>query len=74
MAILRRWAREAGCSVEDILGPSRDPFLVRTRHQAMHEVRKKTGASFPVIGRIFNRDHSSVIHAVKKVDAQLRNG
>jgi chromosomal replication initiation ATPase DnaA len=32
-------------------------------------VAKETKLSFPQIGRLFNRDHSTVLHAVWRVDA-----
>jgi chromosomal replication initiation ATPase DnaA len=49
----------------DILGPRRFPHLVEARREAMSRVRKELGYSYPQIGRIFNRDHSSVIWSLR---------
>lgn len=39
------------------------------RQEAMYEIRMATSLSFPKIGRLFNRDHTTVIHAVQKITA-----
>jgi chromosomal replication initiation ATPase DnaA len=45
--------------------------VVRCRHLCMAAVReKRPDLSFPDIGRLFNRDHTSVMHAVKKIEAE----
>jgi chromosomal replication initiator protein len=50
---------------EDIIGPRRYPHLVEARREAMRRVRDELGYSYPQIGRIFNRDHSSVIWSLR---------
>ena len=41
------------------------------RQLAMHLIRRMTNLSLPEIGREFGRDHSTVIHALKRVEQQL---
>ena len=41
------------------------------RHIAMYLAREVLGESYPHIGDVFNRDHSTVMNAVKKVRANL---
>lgn len=41
------------------------------RHIAMYLAREVLGESYPHIGEVFNRDHSTVMSAVKKVRANL---
>ena len=41
------------------------------RQVAMYLIRSLTGLSLPDIGREFGRDHSTVIHAIKKIEQQL---
>jgi chromosomal replication initiation ATPase DnaA len=36
----------------------------------MHLIRTHMSKSYPAIGRLFNRDHTSVLHAVRKVERQ----
>jgi chromosomal replication initiation ATPase DnaA len=49
----------------EITGPRRFPHLVEARREAMTRVRNELGYSYPHIGRIFNRDHSSVIWSLR---------
>lgn len=41
------------------------------RHIAMYLAREVLGESYPLIGEVFNRDHSTVMSAVKKVRTNL---
>jgi len=44
------------------------------RQMAMYLIRQLTNLSFPDIGKEFARDHTTVMHAVKKVEASLKAG
>ena len=56
-------------SLKEMLSPRRSKSLVRPRHIAMYLSKKHTTKSLPDIGRNFsNRDHTTVIHAVKTVE------
>ena len=50
-------------------GDHRQRVYMDMRYAAMWCCRKYTPASLLRIGRMFNRDHSTVIHALKKVQA-----
>lgn len=67
---LRIIAQVAAChgfTVEDILGPSRKAPIIIARQDAMIEVfLHRLDLTLPMIGRIFHRDHSTVVHAVKR--------
>jgi len=43
----------------------------RARHVAMYLVRSYCRMSYPEIGRLFGRDHSTVLHAVRRVGEDL---
>lgn len=60
-----------GVTVEDLKGSHRSRYLVKARHMAMYEVyMQRRDLSYPAIGRWFgNRDHTTALHAVKKVAA-----
>lgn len=62
-----------GVSVEEILGDSHTQRIVRPRWEAMHEARQ-AGASFSAIGRRMNRDHTSVMHAVRRMEEITAEG
>lgn len=49
----------------DLTGPRRFAKIMEPRRIAMARIRNELGYSFPQIGRLFNRDHSSVIWAIR---------
>jgi len=56
-------------NLEDMLSQRRSRTLARPRQIAMYLAKKLTTRSLPEIGRKFaNRDHTTVIHAVKTID------
>jgi chromosomal replication initiator protein len=62
-----------GYSVEALRGKSRQRPLVTARQTAMYVFRELTDLSYPAIARLFGgRDHTTVIHAVDKIQRQMR--
>ena len=62
-----------GFSVEALKGKSRQRPLVSARQVAMYIFRDITDLSYPAIARLFGgRDHTTVIHAVEKVQRLMR--
>ena len=59
--------------VEEITGKNRQRPLVTARQIAMYVFRDLTDLSYPAIAREFGgRDHTTVIHAVEKISAQMK--
>ena len=59
-------------TLEQITSGSRRRPLVDARQIAMYVTRNMTALSYPEIGRAFgNRDHTTVIHAVRKIERQM---
>jgi chromosomal replication initiator protein len=58
-------------SLEDLRSRSRKRSIAFPRQVAMFLARKYTEESLADIGRTFNRDHSTVIHAIKTVSSQV---
>ena len=70
--ILNATAELFNFSVEQITGGSRRRPLVDSRQIAMYVTRNMTDLSYPEIGRAFgNRDHTTVIHAVRKIEHHM---
>ena len=68
-------ARQFGLHVNDLRGNRRTQDVAYARHIAMYLSRDLTEASLPQIGSKFGgRHHSTVIHAVDKVERQLKDG
>lgn len=71
--ILRETSEMFGFSVEEICGKSRRRPLVNARQIGMYVCRELTDLSYPAIAREFGgRDHTTVIHAVEKVGALMK--
>jgi chromosomal replication initiator protein len=59
-------------SIDDLIGSSRSRVLVGARQMAMYLCRELTDLSLPKIGEKFgNRDHTTVMHAERKIRAQM---
>ena len=71
--MLTEMASYLGFSVEALKGKSRQRPLVSARQLAMYVFRDMTELSYPAIARLFGgRDHTTVIHAVDKVQRLMR--
>ena len=71
--------QDAVCTTFDItrtelLSSSRTPRITRARHMAMYLTRELTGQSLAEIARSFNRDHSTVLHAVRRINNDMTPG
>ncbi len=61
-------------NIQEMLSPRRSRSLARPRQIAMYLAKQHTTNSLPDIGRKFsNRDHTTVIHAVKKIEELIKN-
>lgn len=58
-------------SVQDLCSKSRKKTVTVPRQIAMYLARKHTEQSLAEIGRVFKRDHSTVLHAIKVVSDKL---
>ncbi len=60
-------------NINEMLSPRRSRSLARPRQIAMYLAKQNTTKSLPEIGRNFsNRDHTTVIHAVKKIEELIK--
>lgn len=67
--IVMEVAHQCGLNAHDLTGPRRDRHLFRPRALAMKICREHTKASLQEIGYVFgNRDHTSIIHALRQFD------
>lgn len=74
MALARMVQRRLEVTVATMRSPSRKRDDVWARAVAMWLIREATECSYPSIGRFFNRDHSTVIHACKRVAGEAKGG
>ena len=71
--------QDAVCSVNglakaDLLSQKRSPRVARSRQVAMYMARELTDLSLAEIARGFDRDHTTVLHAVRSVKTRLEPG
>ena len=60
---------------EDVLrGTNKSKGITEARQVATYLVRKLTNLSLPDIGKEFNRDHSTILYGIRKVEVALKNG
>lgn len=69
LPILREEAKRNGYSVEELISRDHHAHIVAVRHYAMWRARNETGRSWWEIARVFARDHTTVIHGYRKVQA-----
>ena len=69
--VIAETAGDLSISVERLLSKSRVARTARCRQIAMYRCRELTEASFPLIGEMFGKDHSTVMHACELIGRQL---
>ena len=60
---------------EDVLrGTKKNKGISEARQIATYLIRKLTNLSLPDIGKEFSRDHTTILHGIRKVEAALKSG
>ena len=60
-----------GVKVHAILGPSRKQPIYRARFIAYYYCRKLTKQSLPRLGKFFDRDHTSILNGLRRMDDRI---
>lgn len=66
LEVLLRVAAKHQTSITKLLGHRRDKVSARARQEAYSEIYKLGGYSTTAIGKIFNRDHSTIVYGIKR--------
>ncbi|MBN9516918.1 hypothetical protein J0H58_00135 [bacterium] len=69
--IISKVAAVFGVTAKELTGPSRLRRVLVPRQVAMFLAREACGLSFPRLAAAFGRDHTTVLHAVRKIEAEL---
>lgn len=73
--IISAVAEEYGVTVAEIKGLRREKYIVPARQEAMARVyRERPDLSLTVLGRLFHRDHTTVLSAIKKMGVWRKPG
>jgi chromosomal replication initiation ATPase DnaA len=70
--ILKEVAQEYKVSQDEIIGKNPHLHLRQARTRAIWRIKQETNFSFARIGRLFGRDHSTVLHIYRV--AEQHNG
>ena len=67
--IMKKICHYYNVRMSDLLSPKRSRNIARPRQMAMFLAKSLTSRSYPEIGKRFgNRDHTTVMHAVRKIE------
>ncbi len=69
--VIKTVAAELGVRKADIISEKRDRDISHARQVGMYIAREITDLSYPVIGRHFDKNHTSVIQACKRVKIMM---
>ena len=58
--------------IGDLLGATRTFDVTHPRYQAIALIKERTEMSLPKIGKIFGRDHTTIVHALDRHEGLLR--
>ena len=70
--ILSVVAKKNGLRAEDLKSKKRQDNIAKARHIAIYIVRNLTNLPYQTIAKIFNRDHSTIMSSIDKVEIDLK--
>ena len=70
--IVRETAKFYSITPDKIYSLSRSKDTVMPRQMAMYLIRELTDLSLPMIGQVFKRDHTTVLHSINKIEELVR--
>ncbi len=60
-------------SPDEVIGKGKTKNVANARQMSIYLIRKLTGLTLEQIGDVMNRDHSTVLHSIRKVEESLQN-
>ena len=60
-------------SPEDVIGKGKTKDVANARQISTYLIRKLTGQTLEQIGEVMGRDHTTVLHSIRKVEENLQN-
>ncbi len=69
--VLNEVSRSYGVSKEDILSKRKTGEIVFARQVSMYIIREISQLPYKTIGKMFNKDHSTVIYTIDKIEKKL---
>ena len=70
--ILLHVSKKYGVSVDDIKSKKKTDSIAGARHVSIYIIRNLTDLSLKEIGKVFGRDHSTIISSINKIELNIR--
>ena len=70
--ILKEVGKYYSITTDKLSSSNRSKEMVQPRQVAMYLVRHLTNYSLPEIGKVFSRDHTTVLHSIHKIEEYLK--
>lgn len=69
--IVEQCSKALGVSAEELYSDNRKKEISSARKTTMFIIREILGMSFPKIGALFGKDHSTAMYAIKSIETQI---
>ncbi len=70
--ILAAVAKRYGVTVDDLTSKKKTDNIANARHVSIYIIRKMTSLSLKEIGKIFSRDHTTIMASISKVELNIQ--
>ena len=71
--VLSAVSRKFNISIEELKGKKRTREIVFARHVTIYIIRKITDMALIAIGKVFSRDHSTVLSSIDAIETELKD-
>jgi len=58
----------------DVAGQAKSQKFVDCRFEIYYRLRRELGLSLMQVGRMLNKDHTSVLHGYRRMEEKIANG
>ena len=62
-----------GVSRADMVGKKREKQIAEARHISVYLIRELTEMSFPNIGKLYDRDHTTILSSYQKIARHIKS-
>ena len=71
--IIERVLSKHSVDMVEVMGRSRERIVADARHEIWYFMKKLGGLSYPQIGKMFNRDHTTIMNGVNKHEKKIQD-
>ena len=71
--IIKKVSMKYGIDEKDILSEKRASNISQTRHICIYIMKKVLELSYPAIGKVFSKDHTTMMSSYKRIEKEIKN-